>query len=183
MLTDLGFGIRSEPFTARDEFCILTLTKIGYYIYVMIIPLMILDVAIWQYLVGFVVMQFIAGVILGYVFQMAHVVEDVAFPVPTEESNIENEWAIHQMYTTANFARYNKLVSWYVGGLNFQVEHHLFPKICHVHYRSLSEIVKKTALEFNVPYNDHPTFFGALKSHFRLMKALGRGEEAKLIPA
>ena len=165
------------------EISIIIVTKIVYYGYLLVIPVMILDITFWQWAVAFVVLHFIAGAILGFVFQMAHVVEKTAFPVPTSKGNIENEWAIHQMHTTANFARRNRLVSWYLGGLNFQVEHHLFPKICHIHYGSISPIVKKTAEEFNIPYNDHPTFFAAIKSHFRLIKALGRGEEAKLIAA
>ena len=84
-----------------------------------------------------------------------------------------NTWAIHQLYTTTNFAHRNKVLSWYVGGLNFQVEHHLFPNICHVHYRHLSAIVKQTALEFGLPYKMKETFWDAIKAHGRLLKELG----------
>jgi len=168
--------IKGTRGTYRRELLVMIGSKVIYYIILLVIPMMLLDITFWQWLIAFLAHHFIAGVILGYVFQMAHVVESVSFPKPNTQNTIENEWAIHQMYTTANFARFNKLVSWYVGGLNYQVEHHLFPKICHVHYPSISEIVKKTAAEFNLPYNDTPTFWGALVSHFRLMRDLGTGK-------
>ena len=76
---------------------------------------------------------------------------------------MDNSWAIHQLYTTTNFANNSRLFSWYVGGLNFQVEHHLFPGVCHVHYRKISKIVRDTAKEFNLPYNAEPTFVGIFR--------------------
>jgi len=91
---------------------------------------------------GYLLMQFISGVVLTVVFQLAHTVEGTTHPLPNKDYTIENNWAIHQLNTTVNFSRKNKLLSWYVGGLNFQVEHHLFPTICHVHYPEVSEIVK-----------------------------------------
>ncbi len=80
----------------------------------------------------------------------------------------------YQVKTTANFARRNKIISWYVGGLNFQVEHHLFPRVSHVHYPAISRIVKETCQKFNIPYNEFRTMSGAIASHFRMMRELGR---------
>jgi len=105
---------------------------------------------------------------------LAHTVEGTSHPIPNENHSIENNWFIHQMNTTVNFCRYNKIISWYVGGLNFQVEHHLFPNICHVHYPAISEIVKSTAEEFNVPYLENETFMGALKSHINAVIKFGK---------
>jgi linoleoyl-CoA desaturase len=122
---------------------------------------------------GFLLMHFVAGVILTIIFQMAHTVEGTSHPMPNEQGVIENDWAIHQMETTVNFSRKNRLLSWYVGGLNYQVEHHLFPRICHVHYPKLAPIVEATAREFGVPYLENKTFGDALASHFRLMKTVG----------
>ncbi len=123
---------------------------------------------------GFLLMHFIGGVILTVIFQLAHTVEETTFPQPTSHGIIENEWAIHQMNTTVNFSRENRLLSWYVGGLNFQVEHHLFPKICHVHYPRIASIVERTATEFKVPYLEHKTFGHALRSHFSTLRRFGR---------
>lgn len=123
---------------------------------------------------GFLLMHVISGVILTVIFQLAHTVEETTFPQPNAHGVIENEWAIHQLNTTVNFSRKNRLLSWYVGGLNFQVEHHLFPKICHVHYPRIAGIVERTAAEFNVPYLEHKSFVHALRSHFSTLARFGR---------
>lgn len=123
---------------------------------------------------GFLLMHFTSGVILTVVFQLAHTVEGTSHPMPDSEGRIENEWAIHQMNTTVNFAPKNKWLSWYVGGLNFQVEHHLFPRVCHVHYPDIAPIVRQTAAEFNVPYLENPTFLKALASHIATLRRFGK---------
>jgi len=166
--------------TNRKEFIILAISKIVCYIYMIILPLMYLDVTVGQFILGFFVMHFVAGAILSTVFQLAHTVGEVDFPIPNDSSEIENAWAIHQMETTANFANNNSLLTWYVGGLNFQIEHHLFPKVCHVHYKALSKIVKETAKEFNVPYHVQPTVMSAMVSHAKWLKGLGRVDNPKL---
>ena len=148
--------------------------KIVNYTLFIVLPLMYLDVTWWQWLIGFVLMHLGFGLTLGLVFQLAHVVEGTDFPEPNMEGNIEEVWAIHQMQTTANFARSSWLANFVCGGLNMQIEHHLFPKICHTHYRKISEIVKETALEFNVPYIENETFWGATKSHYRMLKKFGK---------
>ena len=137
---------------------------------------MILGVTWWKVLIGFFIMHYTAGLILSVVFQLAHVVEEAHFPVPDEKGNIENEWAIHQMETTADFSRKSWLITYYVGGLNYQTEHHLFPRICHVHYPKLAPIVEATAKEFGVPYIYNETFITALKSHMSVIAKLGRDD-------
>jgi linoleoyl-CoA desaturase len=123
----------------------------------------------------FFIMHAAMGLSLSLVFQMAHCVEDSRFPEPDPNSNkIENEWAMHQVATTANFAMHNKLISWLVGGLNFQIEHHLFPRISHVHYPALSKIVQQTCREFDIPYIAYPSFTKAVASHIRHLKNMGR---------
>lgn len=131
----------------------------------------------WEVLAGFFLMHFIGGIILTVIFQLAHSVEETSFPLPNSKGTIENEWAIHQMNTTVNFSRQNRLLSWYAGGLNFQVEHHLFPKICHVHYPKISSIVQQTAAEFNVPYLEHRSLSHALRSHFATLRRFGKLSE------
>jgi linoleoyl-CoA desaturase len=138
------------------------------------LPVFIFHIAFVKILLGYLLMQFISGVILTVVFQLAHTVEGTTHPLPNENYTIENNWAIHQMNTTVNFSRHNKLISWYVGGLNFQVEHHLFPNICHVHYPEISEIVKSTAEEFGIPYLENDTFMTALNSHIKAVIQFGK---------
>jgi len=87
---------------------------------------------------------------------------------------IENEWAVHQVITTSNFSVNNRIISWFVGGLNYQIEHHLFPRISHVHYPALSRLVRAECTAFQLPYNTLPTFKAAVDSHFRFIRKLGR---------
>jgi linoleoyl-CoA desaturase len=156
------------------EWTILIATKIFYVAYVIVVPILILPISFGYILLGFLLMHFISGFILSIIFQPAHVIEGTEYPYPDVEGNLENNWAIHQMHTTTNFAQRSKLFSWYVGGLNFQVEHHLFPQICHVHYRKIAPIVEATAQEFGIPYKKKETFTEALAAHWRLMRELGK---------
>ncbi|MDP2385810.1 MAG: acyl-CoA desaturase [Bacteroidota bacterium] len=150
------------------------ISKLIYFFIFFFVPVYFFSVPFLYALSGFLLMHFIAGVLLTVVFQLAHSVEGTTYPVPDDTGNIENNWAVHQMNTTVNFARHNKAISWYVGGLNFQVEHHLFPTICHVHYPAVAKIVKATAEEFGVPYLENKTLADALRSHLQTLKNLGR---------
>jgi linoleoyl-CoA desaturase len=114
------------------------------------------------------------GMTLSIVFQLAHVVSEADFPMPGAESGrIDNEWAVHQVETTVNFARNNRVASWFLGGLNFQIEHHLFPRICHVHYPAISAVVEETCRDYGVRYVAHPTLSAGLASHYRWLRKLG----------
>src|ERR1051325_11398429 len=126
------------------------------------------------WVIGFLCYGLFAGFVLSIVFQLAHTVEDTAFPVPVQPINkIEDEWAIHQLKTTANFATRNKFICWWVGGLNFQIEHHLFPKISHVHYPQISKIIKQACDEFGVEYVEYRKLTQAIVSHLAYLKHMG----------
>jgi linoleoyl-CoA desaturase len=118
-------------------------------------------------------MQMIAGLALACIFQPAHVMETSTFPEPTPERKIEDTWAAHQMLNTTNFCPGSTITSWFIGGLNYQIEHHLFPNVCHVHYPKISAIVRHTAEEYDLPYNVHKTFLGAIIEHGKMLKQLG----------
>jgi linoleoyl-CoA desaturase len=130
----------------------------------------------WQgWLVGFVISQGTLGLTLALVFQLAHVVEHAEFETAgVDPVKIENEWAIHQVKTTANFAFSNKLVTWFVGGLNYQIEHHLFPRISHIHYPAISRIVRETCEQFELNYIYFPSTRAAIASHVRFMHQMGQ---------
>lgn len=166
--------VKKQKTNAVREWFILLGSKLIYYGYMIVLPIAVLPIAWWQVLLGFFVMHYVAGFILAIIFQPAHVVDGTEYPLPDEGGNIYNTWAIHQLYTTTNFAQNNRLLSWYVGGLNYQVEHHLFSNVCHVHYRELSEIVKQTAEEFGLPYKTKATFMDAMVGHYRILKELGK---------
>ena len=137
------------------------------------LPIMILGFSTW--LIGFLCITMTTGLVISIVFQLAHTVEHTEFPVPDEITHrIENEWAIHQINTTANFATHNKVISWLVGGLNFQIEHHLFPRISHVHYPAISKIIKRTCAEYGIGYIEYPKMTSAIYSHMMYLKRLGQ---------
>ncbi len=126
-------------------------------------------------IIGFLLVTLVCGLTISTIFQLAHVVEGTQFPqAQLHPDRIEQEWAIHQVRTTANFATGNRVLSWLLGGLNFQVEHHLFPKISHVHYPRISLLVKQTCLEFGVPYLEYPSMHQALYSHLMHLKSMGK---------
>ncbi len=152
----------------------IVISKVIYFSVFFIFPIFVLKMPALTIISGYVLMQFISGVLLSVVFQLAHTVEDTSHPLPNEEDTIENNWAIHQLNTTVNFSRKSRWISWYVGGLNFQVEHHLFPTICHVHYPKIAPIVQQTAEEYGIPYLENETLGLALRSHVRTLKRFGR---------
>ena len=157
----------------KKEYFNLFFYKGIYYFLFIVLPLLVMDLTAGQFIVGFIAMNLAEGLVLGLVFQLAHVVEDTAIRA-AENNSIEDAWAVHQLKTTANFAPHSRLANFLCGGLNLQVEHHLFPKICHVHYHKLSAIVKQTAQEFGLPYYVNRSFFSALRSHYLFLKRLGR---------
>ena len=168
--------LEGQGLTLKQAMTHVIFNKTWYLALTVILPMILIPLPWWQTLLGFLLMQFICGLVLALIFQPAHVIEETNFYSTDDNGSIENSWAIHQMKTTANFANGSIFFSWFIGGLNYQIEHHLFPNICHVHYRNIAGIVKKTAEEFNIPYHQHRTFFGALKSHFTLLHELGTGK-------
>ena len=136
------------------------------------IPLLIHPV--WMVLAYYLLTVSLAGLVVSVVFQLAHCVEEAEFPIPQENSrSIENGWAVHQVETTVDFARRNRVESWLLGGLNFQIEHHLFPRVCHVHYPAISKIVEETCREFDISYGEHRSFSSGLVAHFRWLRNMG----------
>jgi linoleoyl-CoA desaturase len=166
--------VKKQRADIRAEWIVLIATKVLYFVYILVIPMLVLSITWGQWWIGFLVMHYISGFILAVIFQPAHVIDGTEYPLPDDGGNMENSWAIHQLLTTTNFANKSTAFSWYVGGLNFQVEHHLFPNVCHVHYRKISKIVEATATEFGIPYKSEPTFWGALVGHAKMLKELGR---------
>lgn len=166
--------ITSQGRTYKGVMTEIILSKVLYYGYALVLPMFIIDQPWYLILGSYATLHFIAGLILGLIFQPAHVMEDTAFPTPDENNTIDNQRAIHQITTTTNFATKSSLFSWFAGGLNFQIEHHLFPNICHVHYKKISKIVKATAEEFDLPYHNQPTFAHAVYYHGRMLYKMGR---------
>lgn len=147
-------------------------SKIAYTLLFIVIPIVVVG---WAHaLIGYFIIAGVCGLVLSIVFQLAHIVEDSEFPMPDPQSNkIEQNWFVHQLATTANFATKSKLVSWFVGGLNFQVEHHLFPKVSHIHYPAINQMVKELCQKYQVKYIEYPTVFRALQAHVSHLRIVG----------
>ena len=170
MRRKLAYGKLPDPITNWSK---LVITKMIYVVIWIVIPLVFLDIAWWKILLGFFIMHYTAGLILSIVFQLAHIMDEAEMPLPEENGTMKNSWAIHQLQTTVNFSTRNKLVNWFTGGLNHQVEHHIFPHISHVHYNKISKIVRETAKEFNLPYNEYKSMRQAVVAHFRFLRDMG----------
>lgn len=161
-----------QKMSVKDHF-IFWISKLLYLVFYLVIPILVMGWVPWLF--GFLTMGIVMGITLSVVFQLAHSVEGPEFIVADiEPKRIESEWAVHQVKTTANFATNNKIISWFVGGLNFQIEHHLFPRVSHVHYPAISKIVKRVCNQYDLPYHNFPTMWAAFVSHVRFMKQMGK---------
>lgn len=166
----LGKTSEQFHFPLREKVIFWT-SKILHLFLFVIIPIYFLG---WlPVLVGLLIAGIVCGLSLATVFQLAHIVTETEFKAD-ESRHVENEWMIHQLTSTANFATSNKTLTWLLGGLNFQVEHHLFPKISHVHYPALNKIVKQTCQEFNIPYIEFKSFGHAFQSHFQVIQLMSK---------
>jgi linoleoyl-CoA desaturase len=154
----------------REHF-IFWITKLVYVTFYIVLPVIVVGWMPW--LIGFLIVTLVCGLSISIVFQLAHVVEGTQFHQPVGGGD-KQEWAVHQVVSTANFATSSRVLHWLLGGLNFQVEHHLFPRISHIHYPAINEYVKETCREFNIAYNEYNTMFTAIASHLRYLHMMGR---------
>jgi len=152
-------------------------SKTVYFSYILLLPALLSGLPFWQILLGWVVMHSVTGLLLASIFQPAHVLEDLQFSQAETGAKMEDDNFLHQLKSTANFGTGSGIFTWMCGGLNHQIEHHLFPNVCHIHFRDLAPIVKRTAEEFGLPYRASTTFFGALALHARMLWRLGRQEQ------
>ena len=157
-----------------SEHIMFWVTKVSYVLTFLVIPAY--NVGLVDTLIGYSIIAFVCGIVIAFVFQLAHIHQEAEFVMPKNDDyyEVENEWAIHQLETTINFDTHNKIVSWFCGGLNFQVEHHLFPKISHIHYPEINKIVKNTCKEYNIRYQEFPSTFSAIRSHLHYLKVIGK---------
>jgi linoleoyl-CoA desaturase len=170
MKRKLSYGEFPNPFVNWSTLVVSKVIYLGTWI---LLPILILKLSWWKILIGFFLMHYTAGLILSVIFQLAHIMDEAEMPMPENDGSLKNTWAINQLKTTVNFSPKNKFINWFTGGLNHQVEHHIFPNISHIHYGKIAEIVKKTAKEFNLPYNEFKTTRKAIIAHFYYLKLMG----------
>lgn len=165
----------SQKYQFKESF-IFWFSKVFYIAIYLVIPSYFLG---WEtVLIGFLCLHAVMGFLFAVVFQLAHVVDKTEFPQPDKDGNLPLEWAAHQLATTADFAPNSKITTWCLGGLNFQVEHHLFPRISHAHYPAVHKLVQEVCAEKNIPHREYPTLWQALVGHTSHLKNLGKPDNS-----
>lgn len=155
----------------------ITMYKVFYYCYIIGVPIIFSGMPWYDVVAGFIIMHVVAGLFLSCIFQPAHIMETSEFAIPAQsggKQQMENSWAIHEVMNTTDFSPNSRILSWFIGGLNYQIEHHLFSGICNVHFRKIAPIVKEVAAEYGIPYHVQPSFFRALAEHAKMLKKLGQ---------
>lgn len=158
----------------RKVFATIIVKKVLYLALIIGLPVYILPVSVGTIILMYLAMHVTTGTILSLIFQPAHVTPEAEF-YDLPENEVDENWYVHQLRTTSNYAINASVFSWFIGGLNFQVEHHLFPNVCHIHYPAISKIVRETTKEMDLPYYNQPSFASAVKSHFLHLKKMGKG--------
>lgn len=168
--------LKKQKVSLKQAMFTISLFKVFYYGYMIVLPLLFSGMAWYWVVAGFFVMHFTSGFLLACIFQPSHVMSTSEFSLPVmidNERRMEDTWAVHEVVNTTDYAPRSRVLSWFIGGLNYQIEHHLFSGICHVHYRKLAPIVRNRAMAFNIPYHVQPTFIRALWEHAKMLKQLG----------
>ena len=170
-------GVNRFPRPRGIDLLVFVGGKLVFFALAFVIPLLVHP--IWIVTLSYLMTIAVTGVVLAVVFQLAHAVEEASFPLPEAGgSRIATSWAVHQAATTVDFAKSDRVVSWLVGGLNFQIEHHLFPTLCHVNYPAIAGVVEETCREYGIPYAANRSLGSAIASHYRWLRRMGRGEDA-----
>jgi linoleoyl-CoA desaturase len=156
---------------ATSQHIIFWITKVVYVLLYIVIPVYVVGWLPW--LIGFTIITFVCGLSISIVFQLAHVVDGTTF-FAVDKDGKKQDWATHQVVSTADFATRNRIWHWMLGGLNFQIEHHLFPRVSHIHYPAISKYVKQTCMEYGIVYNEYKSMTSAIISHLAHLYRLGR---------
>jgi len=173
------YGNRLVTNHPLNEYVFLFVTKAFYFTYMLVIPIMVLSVAWYWIVLGFLAMHACIGFHIALIFQPTHITEGTEYPHPDEEGFLTKDFILHVLSTTADYSRKKPFTTWMLGGLNLHIIHHMFPTICHVHYRPLTEIIKETAEEFGYRYRENETVFVAFLAHLRMLKSLGQPTQSK----
>ena len=169
---DMGFLDKKHEY--KKNLVSMTLWKLLYYSYALLLPMIMVPLSWWIVLLAFLSMHFVTGLLVSIVFQIAHIMPVNEFPLPNEQGVINDNWYGHQFATTSNFSPNSNLLFWLIGGLNYQVEHHVLPDVCHVHYKKLTKIVSETAQEYGMPYHVKKSVGQAIWDHTKMLRMLGR---------
>lgn len=173
-------GLLKDKSTHVKEVWKTIMWKVIYFSYILVLPIIFNSASVIWIVVGFLISHFITGLLISLIFQLAHVMPDMSFPKADHNNEIDSNWYVHQLENTSNFSPKSAWLSWFIGGLNYQIEHHLFPNISHIHYRKISVIISETAKEYGLPYYVNKNFFVAIWRHLKMLRDLGKMKPAKI---
>jgi len=176
---DMGFLNQKNEY--KKALISMTAWKLFYYSYALVLPIIMLPFAWWLILLAFISMHFVTGLLVSIVFQIAHIMPVNEFPLPDDNGIINDNWYGHQFATTSNFSPNSNLLFWLIGGLNYQVEHHVLPDVCHVHYKKLTKIVSETAKEYGMPYHVKKSMLHAIWDHTNMLRMLGKKQQVSIV--
>jgi linoleoyl-CoA desaturase len=175
-----NMGFLNKKYEYEKVLASMTAWKLLYYTYALAIPMLMIPLSWWVILLAFLSMHFVTGLLVSIVFQIAHIMPANEFPLPNKEGAMSKDWYGHQLATTSNFSPKSNLLFWLVGGLNYQVEHHVLPDVCHVHYKKLTKIVSETAKEYGMPYHVKKSLFQAIWDHTKMLRSLGKKQKVSM---
>jgi linoleoyl-CoA desaturase len=175
---DMGFLDKKHEY--EKTLVSMTAWKLFYYSYALIIPIIMVPLSWWLIVLAFLSMHFVTGLLVSTVFQIAHIMPANEFPLPNSKGMMKEDWYGHQFATTSNFSPNSNLLFWLIGGLNYQVEHHVLPDVCHVHYKNLTAIVSETAKEYGMPYHVKKSLYHAILDHTKMLRMLGEKQNVSL---
>jgi len=176
---DMGFLNQKNEY--KKALISMTAWKLFYYSYALVLPIIMLPFAWWLILLAFISMHFVTGLLVSIVFQIAHIMPVNEFPLPDDNGIINDNWYGHQFATTSNFSPNSNLLFWLIGGLNYQVEHHVLPDVCHIHYKKLTKIVSETAKEYGMPYHVKKSMLHAIWDHTNMLRMLGKKQQVSIV--
>ena len=170
-------GPHRIPRPRNRDLVVLVVCKLLFFAFAFGVPLLVHP--LWVVALGYVAVAVVLGLSLSVVFQLAHCVEEADFPsVVKEGASVDSAWAVHQVNTTVDFCRGNRFATWLLGGLNYQIEHHLFPHVCHSNYPAISTMVRETCRDFGIEYKEHSSFWAGVQSHYRWLRRMGAAQAA-----
>jgi len=175
---NMGFLNKKNEY--NKELVELTAWKLLYYSYALVLPIIMVPFSWSLILLAFISMHFVTGILVSIVFQIAHIMPANDFPMPDEKGTINDNWYGHQFATTSNFSPKSNILFWLIGGLNYQVEHHVLPDVCHVHYKKLTKIVSETAQEYGMPYHVKSSLVHAISDHTKMLRMLGKKQNVSI---
>lgn len=174
MFAETNIGNNKGIKHPKSEIWILLVSKAFYFGVTLALPMIFLSAPWWVVLLCWINMHILPGATFAFIFQVTHVFDGTCYPVPDKDGSIENNYAIHVLETTADFSRKKPIANWWMGCINIHVIHHVLPKVCHVHYPALTQILKDTADEYGVRYQENKNFWIALKKHMAMLKHLSK---------